>query len=160
MISAINIHSDGYAAVFMEDHGDHEWAFTVNPPHEVLQREPDQPWEELTESLREFLIHNAVHEAAYGSNFWRSCAQVAHSKLPEILAPVQKISFKEWSWPRPRQQIFMGDGLVANIGPAMEDHAPWGNRAGYAEVQVGATGPAHLEYLDAIQGIQWMKPAW
>jgi hypothetical protein len=160
MITPSDIHSDGHVAVFMEDHGDHEWAFGINSPDKVFERESDDPWEELSEPLGEFLIHNAVHEAAYASDFWRSCTQVPDSKLPEILAPMQMISFNDWNWPRPKQRIFMGDGLLANIGPAMEDHSPWRNRVGYVEVQAGATDPAHLEYLDSITEIQWTRPAW
>ncbi|CAM5580351.1 hypothetical protein STENM36S_08545 [Streptomyces tendae] len=160
LVTPSDIHSDGHVAVFMEDHGYHEWAFGINSPDKVFERESGNPWEELSEPLSEFLIHNAIHEAAYASDFWRSCTQVPDSKLPEILAPMQMISFKDWTWPRPKQRIFMGDGLLANIGPAMEDHSPWSNRAGYVEVQAGATDPAHLEYLDSIPEIQWTRPAW
>jgi hypothetical protein len=39
----------------------------------------------------------------------------------------------------------------------MEDHAPWGNKPGFMEVQIGSNAPALLSYVDEIPGIDWFK---
>ncbi|GGQ88612.1 MULTISPECIES: hypothetical protein [Streptomyces] len=144
-------------AIFMQDYGDQAWAFEVNEPSVVLEGQPDGSWKRSAESLPEFLVHNAIHESAYNTPFWRACNDVPDSRLPEILATLQEVSFGGWLWPRPGHKIFLGEGLIANVGPAMEDRAPWGNVPGYWEVQIGAIDAIRLDYLDGMHDIRWMR---
>ncbi|MGW2883427.1 hypothetical protein ACWDBP_46235 [Streptomyces sp. NPDC001233] len=144
-------------AIFMADAGDAIWAFDVDTPSRVYEGQIHGGWTESTEDLPEFLIHNALHEAAFNATSRRACEQVEEERLDEILAPMTEVSFSGWQWPRPGHRIFLGDGLIADVGPAMEDHAPWGNKPGFTEVQIGSNNPALLSYVDEMSGIDWFK---
>jgi hypothetical protein len=144
-------------AIFMTDAGDAIWAFDVDNPSKVYEGELHEGWLESAELLPEFLIHNALNEAAFNAASRRSCEQVAEEHLDEILAPMTEVDFAGWRWPRPGHKIFLGEGLIADVGPAMEDRAPWGNRIGFAEVQIGSLNSTLLAYVDALSDIEWFK---
>src|SRR4051812_6794963 len=144
-------------AVFMKDAGDAIWAFDINDPSTVYEGQLLEGWTPSVENLSEFLIHNALNEAAFNAISRRAHEQVDEAFLDEVLDPMTEVSFGGWQWPRPGHRIFLGDGLVADIGPAMEDHAPWGNKPGFSEVQIGSNDPALLSYVDQIQGVDWFK---
>ncbi|MFC1432487.1 hypothetical protein ACEZDB_17700 [Streptacidiphilus sp. N1-3] len=147
-------------AVFMEDPGDQFWAFDPSSPMDVYEGELYEQPEKVAEQFPEFLIHNALNEAAYTGASRRACDQVEESRLLEILAPMTEVAFSGWRWPRPGHRIFVADCLVADVGPALEDHSPWGNRAGYANVQIGCSDPASLLYLDELHGLSWIQSAY
>ncbi|MFJ6836844.1 hypothetical protein [Streptomyces sp. NPDC091209] len=147
----------GGKAIFMADPGDAVWAFDPDSPMDVYEGELYEGWEKSTESLSEFLIHNALNEAAYNATSRRACDEVAESRLDDILAPMTEVTFGGWRWPRPGHRVFMSDALVASVGPALEDQAPWGNRPGYVQVQIGSNDPALLAYLDELGGLRWMR---
>ncbi|MFJ6390132.1 hypothetical protein ACIQJT_21285 [Streptomyces sp. NPDC091972] len=144
-------------AIFMADAGDAIWSFDANDPSKVYEGQLHERWTESAENLSEFLIHNAMNEAAFNAKFGRSCEQVEESHLDQIIAPLTEVSFGGWQWPRPGHRIFMGVGLIADVGPAMEDHAPWGNRPGFVEIQIGSNDPDLLCYVDKMRGIDWFK---
>lgn len=144
-------------AIFMADAGDAIWAFGVDSPSRVYEGQLHEGWIESNEKLSEFLVHNALNEAAFNATSRRACEQVEEVHLDQILAPMTEVSFGGWQWPRPGHRVFLGDGLVADVGPAMEDHAPWGNKPGFAEVQIGSSNPELLSYLDEMPGIDWFK---
>ncbi|MEU6381536.1 hypothetical protein [Streptomyces sp. NPDC046909] len=144
-------------AIFMEDYGDQSWAFDVNNPSIVLEGQSDGSWKRSTETLSEFLIHNIMHDSAHNAPFQRACNNVPDSYLPDILTAMQEVTFGGWLWPRPGHQIFLSDGIIADIGPAMDDEAPWGDKPGYFEVQIGATTSRRLDYLDEMHAIRWIR---
>ncbi|MFF4371470.1 hypothetical protein [Streptomyces sp. NPDC001594] len=142
-------------AIFLEDFGDQAWAFDVEDPLVVLERQSTGEWLRLSEGISEFIVHNVMQESAYMAPYWRSCVEVPDVQLQQILAPMNEVAFGDWFWPRPGHRIFFAEGLVADIGPAMEDLAPWGIKAGYSEVQIGALNPVSLTYLREVQGVEW-----
>ncbi|MYW02810.1 hypothetical protein [Streptomyces sp. SID3343] len=142
-------------AIFLEEPGGHSWAIDVNNQMDVYERQLNDRWEKSSEELPEFLLHNALNEVAYKAPAWRSSDRVAGEYLPVILAPMIEVGFGEWQWPRPGHRVFLGAGLVANIGPASEIHWPWGNAPGYSEVHIAATAPELLIYLSKVSGIRW-----
>jgi hypothetical protein len=144
-------------ALFMADAGDAIWAFDTRDPSKVYEGQLHEEWKESAEHLSEFLIHNALNEAAYNATARRACEAVEEARLEEILSPLTEVSFGGWKWPRPGHRIYHSEGLVADVGPAMQDHAPWGNRPGFAEVQIGSNNPALLSYVDEISGINWFR---
>jgi hypothetical protein len=144
-------------AIFMADAGDAIWAFDVDDPSRVYEGQLHEGWMESSERLSEFLIHNALNDAAFNAISRRACEQVEEAHLDQILAPMTEVSFGGWQWPRPGHRIFLGDGLLADVGPAMEDRAPWGNKPGFVEVQIGSNNPALLSYMDEMPGIDWFK---
>ncbi|MFF4260439.1 hypothetical protein ACFY1L_55950 [Streptomyces sp. NPDC001663] len=157
MRSPEEITTEGRKAVFLEDQGEDFWAFDLDNPMDVYEGKLYGDWEKANEDLSEFLIHNALNEAAYGARATRSWDAVPESLLAEILSPMEEVAFGGWRWPSPGGRVFVSDALVANIGPAVEDSAPWGDRPGYAEVQIGSSRPGLLSYLDEIEGIDWLK---
>ncbi|MDT0396795.1 MULTISPECIES: hypothetical protein [Streptomyces] len=158
MITPGQIEPRNDMAIFMEDYGDQLWAFDVDDPTIVLESQPDGSWERCAENLSEFLTHNALHESAHTAPFWRASSNVPDSKLPEILTKMQQVSFNGWLWPRPGHQIFLGEGIIADIGPAMKNQSPWENHRGYTEVQIGATNSELLDHLDEMRDIKWLRP--
>ncbi|WP_338693757.1 hypothetical protein V2W30_04190 [Streptomyces sp. Q6] len=151
------IQSEGGVCIFMQDFGDQAWAFDIAEPTVVLEGQSDGSWVKSSEGFEEFLVHNAVHDAAYSAPHRRSSTSVPNSLIPDVVSPLQRVNFGGWHWPRPGHQIFLGKDLIADIGPAMEDEAPWGNRDGYSEVQVGALSAGRLDYLDSIDEISWTR---
>ncbi|MFC9912604.1 hypothetical protein [Streptomyces sp. NPDC127197] len=142
-------------AIFMTDPGDAIWAFDPESPMDVYEGRLYGEWVELPESLPEFLTHNAMNEAAHNAPHTRSCDSVEDTQIAEIVAPMTEVAFGGWQWPRPGHRIFMSETLIADIGPAMEDRAPWGNKPGHSEVQIGATTSSALSYLNDIPEIDW-----
>lgn len=157
MRSAEEIVTAGGKAIFMDDPGDQIWAFDPDSPMDIYEGQLHGEWEKSAEDLSEFLIHNALNEAAYSGASRRACDYVPELLLPDILAPMKEVGFKGWRWPRPGHRVFMSESLVADVGPALEDYAPWGNKPGYVQVQVGSRQPDLLNYLDGISSISWLK---
>jgi hypothetical protein len=148
--------SDG-KVVFMKDPtGDWLWAFDAEDKTTVYDAELHEQWERTAECLSEFLIHNALNETVYGASNWRECAQVEVGLLSDVLAPMKKVSFGGWRWPRPGGNIFKSKALLAEVGPAMNPNVPWEDRPGYAEVRVAAVESTHLAYLDEMASIKWL----
>ncbi|GAA4119381.1 hypothetical protein GCM10022284_75100 [Streptomyces hundungensis] len=144
-------------AIFMADAGDAIWSFDVDCPSRIYEGRLHEGWTRSSENLTEFLIHNALHEAAFNAKSKRACEQVELVHLDRILAPMSEVSFGGWGWPRPGHKIFLGDGLIADVGPAMEDRAPWGNKDGFVEVQLGGNEPDRISYVDQISDIHWFR---
>ncbi|MGV4982551.1 hypothetical protein ACVB8X_05015 [Streptomyces sp. NRAIS4] len=142
-------------SVFMTDPGDTIWAFDPESPTSVYEGRLHGDWVRLPESLTEFLIHNAMNEAADNAPYTKSCESVKDEHIAKIVEPMSEVAFGGWLWPRPGHRIFVSESLIADIGPAMEDRAPWGNKPGYSEVQVGATTLSALSYLDELGEIDW-----
>ncbi|MFG3120803.1 hypothetical protein ACGFYO_02225 [Streptomyces sp. NPDC048201] len=142
-------------AIFMTDPGDAVWAFDPVNPNIIYEGSLYGEWTQLDETLTSFLLHNAINEAAYGAPYTRSCEVVPDKLISVIVAPMTEIDFPKWNWPRPGHRTYMSETLIANIGPAMEDEEPWGDKNGYSEVQVGATHASALNYLDEISEISW-----
>jgi hypothetical protein len=141
--------------IFMADPGDAIWGFDPENPATVYEGRLYGDWIQLRESLTDFLIHNAVNEAAYNAPYTKSCECVNNDHLAQILAPMTEVAFEGWYWPRTGHRIFASESLIADVGPAMEDVEPWGNKPGFSEVQVGAIAASSLEYLVAIPGTEW-----
>ncbi|WP_377271640.1 hypothetical protein [Peterkaempfera sp. SMS 1(5)a] len=145
-------------ATFMSEDGGGIWAFSADDPSIVLEGKLYGEWMESAESLSEFLIHNALQETAFTATHWRFCDEVPDAILPRVLAPMEEVSFSGWNWPHPGFRIFLGEGLVADVGPSTGRQTPWAERLGYSEVQIGATTCEALAYLDDLSNISWVKP--
>lgn len=158
MIAPEEIQAEGRFATFMEDQGGQIWAFDTENPMVVYEGQYREGWRKAKERLPEFLIHNALHEAAHSAEHWRSSGGFEDAHLSAVLAPMAEVAFGGWGWPGPGHRVFLGEGLVADVGPAMEESAPWGERSGYVEIQIGAKSPELLEYLDEIADIEWFRP--
>ncbi|GLZ78561.1 hypothetical protein Afil01_33680 [Actinorhabdospora filicis] len=141
----------------MDDPGDAEWAFAPDSPLDVYEGTLYEGWEKCAESLPEFLVHNALFEAGYNATSRRYCYEVPEDLLPQLLTPMTEVAFGGWRWPSPGHRIFMGEGLVANMGPTQEDSAPFGGKPGYADIQIGSTDPTLLSYLDDIPDLNSVK---
>ncbi|MFF8947000.1 hypothetical protein ACF1A5_33030 [Streptomyces sp. NPDC014864] len=141
--------------LFMVDPGDAIWGFDPESPTTVYEGRLYGEWVPLSESFTEFLIHNAMNEATHAAPHTKSCESVKNEHIARIVAPMTEVNFGGWYWPRPGHRIFVGEGLIADIGPAMEDQEPWGDKPGYSEVQIGATTASNLSYLDDIPETDW-----
>ncbi|WP_328759274.1 hypothetical protein [Streptomyces sp. NBC_00271] len=144
-------------AIFMTDAGDEVWAFDPGSPTDVYEGQLYEEWGKCAESLPEFLTHNALNEAAHNATSRRVCDEVKEELLSEILAPMTEVSFRGWRVPRAGHRVFMGDSLIADVGPALQDHAPWGLKSGYVQIQIGSKEPAAMTYLDKISNLDWLK---
>ncbi|MET8454746.1 hypothetical protein [Streptomyces sp. NPDC005209] len=142
-------------AIFMTDPGDAIWGFDPESPNTVYEGRLYGKWVRLTESLTEFLVHNAMNEAAYNAPHAKSSESVKNEHIAQIVSPMTEVAFGGWHWPRPGHRIFVSETLIADIGPAMEDQEPWGDMPGYSEVQIGATNPTALSYLSEIPETDW-----
>ncbi|WP_405463821.1 hypothetical protein OG783_06235 [Streptomyces jietaisiensis] len=145
----------GGKIVFMTEPGDAIWGFDPESPEVVYEGRIHGDWVRLAEGFTEFLIHNAMNEAAYNAPYTKSCESVQNEHIARIVEPMTEIAFGGWHWPRPGHRIFMSESLIADIGPAMEDEEPWGDKPGFSEVQVGAITPSALHYLSNIPGTDW-----
>ncbi|MFF5846375.1 hypothetical protein ACIP4T_31990 [Streptomyces massasporeus] len=139
----------------MDDPGDALWGFDPDNPATVYEGRLYGGWKQLAENLAEFLVHNAVNEAAYNAPYTKSCESVKNENIAQIAEPLTEVAFGGWYWPRPGHRIFMSETVIADIGPAMEDQEPWGDKPGYSEVQVGATSASALTYLENISDTEW-----
>jgi hypothetical protein len=145
----------GGKVVFMTDPGDALWGFDPISPETVYEGRLYGDWKRLTENLTEFLVHNAINEAASNAPHTKSCESVKNEHIPQIIAPLTEVDFGEWYWPRPGHRLFMSEKVIADVGPAMEDHEPWGDKPGYSEVQVGAVNASALTYLEDVPDTEW-----
>ncbi|MBB4929433.1 hypothetical protein F4561_000253 [Lipingzhangella halophila] len=144
-------------AIFMTGSGDEVWAFDPDSTLDVYEGQIYGEWEQVAELFPEFLVHNALNEAAYNAISRISCDDVEENQLEEILAPMEEVGFGGWRWPRPGHRVFMSKELVADVGPAIEDQEPWEGRAGHFEVQIGSNNPMLTAYFDQIRGINWFR---
>jgi hypothetical protein len=147
------IKNDKY--VFMAEPGDAIWGFDPGDPEIVYEGRIHGEWVRLTENLTEFLIHNAMNEAAYNAPYTQSCDYVSDKHIARIVEPMTEVAFGGWHWPRPGHRIFTSESLIADIGPAMDDQEPWGNKPGFSEVQIGSITPSALHYLQDIPSTDW-----
>ncbi|MFJ8747438.1 hypothetical protein ACIRL2_49935 [Embleya sp. NPDC127516] len=152
------IEAKGRAVTFMSDPtGDWLWAFDLDDPDVVYDRELYEGWEEVDESLSVFLRHAVVQEAmCVGSA--RRWGEVPRDRLEDVLAPMTEVAFGAWRWPGPGRRIFMNDGLVAEVlsleGPGISRPVP-----GLVEVSIAANTPKGLAYLDAVAEIPGLRRA-
>ncbi|WP_159072830.1 hypothetical protein [Streptomyces glaucescens] len=152
----INIDIRNGKMVFLFDPSDAIWGFDPADPMSVYEGRLYGDWEKLSEPLPEFLVHNALGEAAYNAPFTKYCGTVANARMNDVLAPMTEVATGAWNWPDSDHRLFMGQGIVAEVGPAIDGGAPMDDQSGYSEVQVGATTPAALSFLNAISGIDWL----
>jgi len=144
-------------AVFLEDPtGDWRWSFDAREQRRVYEGEPGRPWHDVREELPEFLVHLTLAETVASAGSGRLFDQAPDETLPVLLAPMREVAFGGWRWPRPGYRIFLGDSLVANVGPAVDPRAPWQNRAGYSAVRITAARPPALGYLDGAAAGTWI----
>ncbi|MFJ6770591.1 hypothetical protein ACIQOV_06400 [Kitasatospora sp. NPDC091257] len=146
---------DGMAIFMTDSSGDWRWAFDVSTPNVVYESALHRAWEMASEELSDLLLHNAIGESVMNSRASRLCSHVPANLLPEILAPMDEVGFLEWRWPAPGCRTYMGDSLVAQVGPSISRTAPWGPIDQYFEVQVGTSKIDGVSYLDGL-GIEWI----
>ncbi|MCX5338237.1 MULTISPECIES: hypothetical protein [unclassified Streptomyces] len=142
-------------AVFASDPSDAIWAFDPVSPMDVFEGRLYGEWVKLTERLPEFLAHNLLGETAYNAPNVRFCDSVQNGRISEVLAPMTEVSFGGWNWPGPDYRIFLGDGIIAEVGPALKDGAALTDISGHSEVHVGAISESALSYLSEIPGTDW-----
>lgn len=136
--------------VFLSDPSDAIWGFDPDDPQNVYEGRLYGDWRRLTEAWPEFLIHNAIGEAVYNAPFAKTCDSVENGRVPEVLAPLTEVVTGAWNWPDSGHRLFMGQNIIAEVGPAINGGAPIEDMSGYSEVQVGATSASALAYLNAI----------
>jgi hypothetical protein len=141
--------------VFLTDPGDAIWGFDPRDPMSVYEGRLYADWGRLSEPLPEFLIHNTLGEAVYNAPFAKSCDSVENAKIMEILAPMTEVATGAWKWPDSGHRLFMGQNVIAEVGPAISGGTPLEDSSGHSEVQVGALTPSTLAYLDEIPEIDW-----
>lgn len=139
--------------VFLADPADSIWGFDPDDPMSVHEGQLYGGWEKLSESLPEFLAHNALGEAVYNAPFTKYGGSVENAKIADALAPVTEVAIGAWNWPDSGHRLFMGAGIIIEVGPAISGGAPLDDLSGYSEVQVGATSTSSLAYLDEVPGI-------
>ncbi len=144
------VSGDDGRAVFMRcPIGEWEWSFAVDD-NAVHDRGPGEGWLACTESLTEFLIHNALTELPYGVRYWRCGTRIRQELLPEVIGPMSEVALKPWRWPREVQsRIFMNDRMIAEI-----DIIP--DNGGF-DVRVASQSGASLGYLDRLTDIKWIS---
>jgi hypothetical protein len=139
--------------VFLSDPANAIWGFDPDDPMRVYEGQLYGDWVKLSEALPEFLIHNALGEAVYNAPFTKYGGSVANAKVSDILAPLTEVAIGAWNWPDSGHRLFMGQGILVEVGPAISGGAPLSDLSGYSEVQVGASTPSTLAYLEEIPGI-------
>ncbi|MFC9280187.1 hypothetical protein [Streptomyces collinus] len=141
--------------VFLADPSDAIWGFDANDPMSVYEGRLYGDWVKVPESLQEFLVHNTLGEAVYNAPYATSCDSLENARIAEILAPMEEVSVGAWNWPDSGHRLFMGSGVVAEVGPAISDGGPLEDASGHSEVQVGAITPEAIAYLYEMPGIDW-----
>ncbi|MGW9210956.1 hypothetical protein ACWGR4_28700 [Embleya sp. NPDC055664] len=142
---------------FMEDPtGDWIWVFDPSQPNVVYEGEPGGGLQRTTEDLMEMLVHVTVKSVIVLSNYGRLGAQVPNESLPRILDSMERIGFSGWKWPRPGYRVFAKNGLLVEVGPAVDPQAPWLDRGGYSTVRIAALNDSDLAYLDVFSTVAWI----
>lgn len=151
------IKATGKAVEFMTDpNGDWIWAFDLDEPHIVYDRELYEPWTRTSEDLPEFMVHHALNEA-----FWiaevNQHAHVPDELLPAALEGLTEVGFGGWQWPGPGVRVFLGEHSVAEVTPLnqstlRQQAGPW-----LFEVQIASSEPGGLDHLDALADVRWFK---
>jgi len=145
-------------AVFMEDAtGDWHWAFRTDDPNLVFDAELRGSWELCDEGLAELLRHTALSEATFNARSWRECGHVEEASLPAILEPMTQVAFGGLRWPAPGGRVYMNDSLLAEVLPAMKPGAPREAYAGYFYVRVASPVRERLDFLDQVDGVDWLR---
>lgn len=137
---------------FMEDpSGDWFWAFDAADPAVVYDRALHEDWQQVPETLPEFLAHLALIEAPYNAAPTLQAAAVPSQLVAHIVAPMEEIAFGTWRWPDVGFRIFMNQTLIALIGPA---HSPNANPDTHS-VRVSSPRREGLRYLEALPHTEW-----
>ncbi|MFH7340598.1 hypothetical protein [Streptomyces sp. KHY 26] len=134
--------------VFLSDPGDAIWGFDPNEPMSVYEGSLYGEWAKVPESLSEFLVHNAIGEAVYNAPVTKYGGSVENSRVRDVLASLTEVAIGAWSWPDVGHRLFMGQGVIVEVGPAIDNGALLDDLSGYSEVQVGAITSSRLAYLD------------
>ncbi|MFF3685981.1 hypothetical protein [Streptomyces sp. NPDC002187] len=142
-------------AVFLENQGVRQWAFSVNEPTAVHEGEDVYEMEKITEDLEVFLIHSALYEVAYGATFWRRCDAVPGEQLRHMLAPLARVAFDD-----SLTSIHLSDHVIAAVDPHMDGRSEWGALPDHWHIQVAATNSNELEYLNQHSGLSWQHSPW
>ncbi|MFD5589611.1 hypothetical protein ACFWII_38210 [Streptomyces sp. NPDC127063] len=141
--------------VFLTDQSDAIWGYDPGDEMSVYEGRIYGDWVKLTESLSEFLVHNALGEAAYNAPFTRTCDSVPNHRMADILTPMTEVSVGAWKWPAENHRIFLGSNIVAEVGPGLTDGSTLDDNSGCSEVQIGSTHASALAYLDQIPDLDW-----
>ncbi|WP_309050452.1 hypothetical protein [Streptomyces sp.] len=152
-LDRISLHGD--IAVFMTDPADTIWGFDPSAPMDVYEGKLHGGWRKVPEDFSEFLIHNALGEAAFNAPHTTACDSMPNQRMSDVLAPLTQVAFGEWNWPASGHQIFMSETVIAHVCPALKDGAPLDSPAGCSEVQVGSIEPTGISYLHEMPGTEW-----
>ncbi|MFF1483894.1 hypothetical protein ACIGZH_08465 [Streptomyces sp. NPDC058319] len=135
------------------DPGSAIWGYDPDFPMDVYEGILHGEWVKLSETLPEFLVHNALGEAIYNAPFARYGGSVENARVADVVAPLVEVAIGAWSWPDAGHRIFMGEGILVEVGPAIHNGATLDDSSGFSEVQAGSTVPSGLAYVDGIPGI-------
>lgn len=160
MLPPGQMRSCGNKIVFLEEWtGEWEWAFDSGASGIVYDRELYEDWQQVAESLPEFIQHNAIHEIIHGAggNPRYQCRDVDNQFLAEISSPMDEIGFRGWRWPVPGGRIFVGDGIAAQLLPATRAPSFIDEIPNRSHVMVAAIDSGDLAYLDRIPHLKWTR---
>lgn len=136
----------GEKVVFMKDStGDWLWAFDSEDQNSVYECALGEPWDVVNESLPETLTHQFLFDLARMSPVRIQHPALAEHLIAEMIAEMEEVRFGGWRWPLPGGRIFIGDGVVMTVGPAVSSEFPWGPQPGFFTVRLGASSSVSLE---------------
>jgi hypothetical protein len=146
--------SEGKLVFYIENQSVDEWAVDpANDPDPVVwvrERTPEGPWRRERESLSRFLIEMVVFEAILGSEVAASCADVPPPQLDSVIARLELMPYRPWTWPIDPTRFYASDDVLAYAST---------RPTGDAEVFVAGQTRAATNDLDGIEGIEWFRQA-
>lgn len=137
----------GRPVMFHDDGGDWLWSISDNDDT-VYEYGENGAWRQINESVEEFILHLCMVENIINPPAGMLCARLAISELPAVVGPMSLVKFGGWQWPGSGHRIYLGESLMARVGPAV-------NRTDYSfEVTVWMAGlrESDLSYLGDIDG--------
>ena len=143
------IRENGYA-IFMEDSsGDHIWAFRVDDPLKVYERDlSDSSWYESPERAVQFVKHVSILDLIFTSENHSYARNIEADLISNIFAVAEEIDFGKWRTPLPGHKIFMCEDAFALTVET--------RTAGLQVHIAGRTKPA-LQRLESLN-VPWKKP--
>ncbi|WP_034267701.1 hypothetical protein [Actinospica robiniae] len=149
----------GKAVIFMTDPtADWLWAFDLDDPDIVYERELYDGWTEVAERMPEFLVHNALSEAVYGGAVQLWADRFPDEHLDELLAPLSRVGFGGWGWPGAyTSDIHLGDRILAEVTYRTSAEAGPRKDPAVVHICVAATDTERLDYLDGLAEVRWRK---
>jgi hypothetical protein len=148
---------DGDRLVFMrDDGGDWLWSCSLGADRTLYERKWNEEWSALDEDAADFLLHLCLVKLVGSSRFGRLCTDLPNQLLPRVLAPMTRVAFGNWRWPRAGHSIYISESLMSQVSPALDREDLLKPSMSHSSVWLSGTSEDVFDYLRRYPGVRWI----